>query len=114
MDICKGAKCISRVSAKGFAYNFKEGAMAFPDALDRPSRTVITSEGGESISRTKHAVRDADGRLRRLLPKELEELNGFPRGFTQLAGVNKIARARLMGIALRAGVVACIAAAMVR
>ena len=112
-EYAKGAKSIPRVSATGFAYNFSEGAMSFPDSLDRPSRTIITSEGGTSASRTKHVVRAADGRLRRLTPEELEELNGFPRGFTSLEGVNDIARARLMGNALITGVVACIAAAMV-
>jgi DNA (cytosine-5)-methyltransferase 1 len=112
-EYAKGAKSVPRVSATGFAYNFTEGAMAFPDALDRPSRTIITSEGGTSVSRTKHVVRDADGRLRRLVPEELEALNGFPRGFTQLDGVNDIARAKLMGNALITGVVASIAAAMV-
>ena len=109
----KGAKSIDRVAASGFAYAFSEGAIAFPDALDKPSRTVITSEGGPSASRTKHVVQAADGRLRRLTPEELEELNGFPRGFTSLDAVNDIARARLMGNALITGVVACIAAAMV-
>ena len=112
-EYAKGAKSVPRVSATGFAYDFKEGAMAFPDALDKPSRTVITSEGGASASRTKHAVRAVDGRLRRLTPEELEELNGFPRGFTQLDGVNDIARAKLMGNALITGVVARIGLAMV-
>jgi DNA (cytosine-5)-methyltransferase 1 len=111
-EYAKGAKCVPRVSATGFAYDFKEGAMPFPDALDKPSRTIITSEGGTSASRTKHAVRAADGRLRRLTPEELEELNGFPRGFTRLEGVNAIARARLMGNALITGLVARIGAAM--
>lgn len=112
-EYAKGAKSVPRVSASGFAYNFTEGTMAFPDALNRQSRTIITSEGGTSVSRTKHVVRDAHGRLRRLTPEELEELNGFPRGFTKLDEVNDIARARLMGNALITGVVACIAAAMV-
>ncbi|CAM8635947.1 Dcm Site-specific DNA methylase [Comamonadaceae bacterium] len=112
-EYAKGAKSVPRVSATGFAYNFTEGAMAFPDVLDRPSRTIITSEGGTSVSRTKHVVRDADGRLRRLVPEELEALSGFPRGFTQLDGVNDIARAKLMGNALIPGVVARIAATMV-
>lgn len=111
-EYAKGAKSVPRVSATGFAYNFTEGAMAFPDALDRPSRTIITSEGGTSVSRTKHVVRDVDGRLRRLVPDELEVLNGFPRGFTKLDEINDIARARLMGNALITGVVARIAAAM--
>lgn len=111
-EYAKGAKSVPRVSATGFAYNFTEGAMAFPDALDKPSRTIITSEGGTSVARTKHVVRDADGRLRRLTPEELEVLSGFPRGFTRLDGVNDIARAKLMGNSLITGVVARIAEAM--
>lgn len=110
----KGAKSIPRINAAGFAYTFSEGAMSLPDSLDKPSRTIITSEGGVAALRTKHVVRAADGRLRRLTPEELEALNGFPRGFTVLDGVTGIARARLMGNAVITGVVACIAAAMVR
>lgn len=109
----KGAKAVDRVSKNGFAYQYKEGALAFPDALDKPSRTVITGEGGPAASRTKHVVRAADGRLRRLTPEELEELNGFPRGFTKLAGVSDVKRAFMMGNALVTGVVACIGSAMV-
>lgn len=111
-EYAKGAKCIPRVSATGLAYNFTEGAMSFPDSLEKPSRTVITSEGGAAASRTKHVVRAADGRLRRLTPDELEELNGFPRGFTLLEGVSDVVRARLMGNALVTGVVARIGMAM--
>ncbi len=95
----KAAKVTPRM-VNGFEYNYSEGAMCFPDALDRPSRTIITSEGGTTPSRTKHAVRDASGRLRRLTPEELESLNGFPRGYTELQGVSDAARARLMGNAL--------------
>jgi len=61
----KGAKSIARVSAHGHAYHFSEGAMAFPDRLDAPARTIITSEGGAGAARTTHVVRHADGRLRR-------------------------------------------------
>ncbi|WP_322008015.1 DNA (cytosine-5-)-methyltransferase [Paraburkholderia tropica] len=95
----KGAKATPRL-VNGFQYNYSEGAMSFPDALDRPSRTIITSEGGTTPSRTKHAVRETSGRLRRLTPEELESLNGFPRGFTAVEGVSDVARARLMGNAL--------------
>lgn len=108
----KGAKAVDRVTAEGFAYTFTEGGLAFPDALDKPSRTVITGEGGAAASRTKHVVRTAEGRLRRLVPEELEELNGFPRGFTQAPGVTDVKRAFMMGNALVMGVVACIGAAM--
>lgn len=105
----KGAKRVDRVSRTGHAYVFSEGAVAFPDPLDRPSRTVITSEGGKAATRSKHVVRTADGRLRRLTPEELEELTGFPRGFTAVAGVRDTQRAFLMGNALVPGLVARIA-----
>lgn len=74
--------------------------MAFPDRLDAPARTVITSEGGAGASRTTHVVRHADGRLRRLVPEELEVLNGFALGFTDIAGITPAKRGFLMGNAL--------------
>jgi DNA (cytosine-5)-methyltransferase 1 len=101
----KGAKAHERVSETGFSYQYSEGPMSFPDRLDRPSRTLITSEGGTSPSRTKHAVKHADGRLRRLVPEELEVLTGFPRGFTEAEGVTDSERAFLMGNSLLTGVV---------
>jgi DNA (cytosine-5)-methyltransferase 1 len=102
----KGAKRVERVTAQGHAYTYAEGAVAFPDSLDRPARTIITSEGGSGASRTKHVVATADGRLRRLTPDELDALNGFPRGFTDVDGVTPTQRAFLMGNALVTGVVA--------
>ena len=109
----KGAKSIPRVHADGHSYAYKEGTMAFPDSLDKPARTVITSEGGMAASRTKHVVRGADGRLRRLTPDELDMLNGFPRGFTRLDGVSDAKRAFLMGNALVTGIVARIGLCLV-
>ena len=44
------------VSGASFAYGYKEGGMAFPDPLDAPGRTIITSEGGASVSRFKHVI----------------------------------------------------------
>jgi DNA (cytosine-5)-methyltransferase 1 len=108
----KGAKAKERVRSDGAAWTYREGAVAFPDPLDRPSRTVITSEGGRAATRTKHAVRAADGRLRRLTPDELDQLNGFPRGFTSLNGVSDAKRAFLMGNALVVGIVARIGASL--
>lgn len=102
---CKGAKRIPRVSATGHVYTYSEGAMAFPDPLDRPARTVITSEGGASPSRTTHVVRHADGRLRRLTPEEVEALMGFARGHTALDGIRPAQRVALMGNAIVVGVV---------
>ncbi len=91
---------------------YSEGAVAFPDALEKPSRTIITTEGGSGASRTRHAVLSSDGRIRRLTPDELEELNGFPRGFTAIEGLTPSQRAFLMGNALVCGIVTRIATAL--
>ena len=107
-EYLKGAKRETRTKADGFSYVYTEGAVGFPDDLARPSRTVITAEGGSAPSRSKHVVRDETGRLRRLTPDELEVLNGFPRGFTRLDGVSDVKRAFMMGNALVAGLVAAI------
>ncbi len=100
----KGSKSEVRVNkTTGFSYNYAEGAMVFPDRLDKPSRTIITAEGGSAPSRFKHVVRTEDGRLRRLLPVELERLNMFPDQHTREASDNR--RAFLMGNALVVGIV---------
>lgn len=81
-EFLKGAKALDRVDKKtGYSYKYSEGSMAFPDRLDRPSRTILTGEGGPSPSRFKHIIKTAKG-YRRLLPLELERLSGFPDGWT--------------------------------
>lgn len=101
----KGAKKISRISKEGYEYVFSEGGMAFPDCLDKPSRTMITGEGGASPSRFKHVVQTPSGRYRRLIPIELERLNMFPDNHTFHPEVSDGRRAFLMGNALVCGVV---------
>ena len=101
----KGPKKIDRVSKQGFAYVFSEGGMAFPDYLDKPSRTMITGEGGSSPSRFKHVIQTPSGRYRRLIPIELERLNMFPDNHTYHPDVSDGRRAFLMGNALVCGVV---------
>ncbi len=101
----KGAKKISRVSKEGFEYVFSEGGMAFPDYLDKPSRTMITGEGGSAPSRFKHVVQTPSGRYRRLIPIELERLNMFPDNHTYHPEVSDGRRAFLMGNALVCGIV---------
>lgn len=101
----KGPKKINRISKEGFEYLYSEGGMAFPDYLDRPSRTIITGEGGTAPSRFKHVVKCKSGRHRRLIPLELERLNMFPDNHTYHPEVSDTRRAFLMGNALVCGVV---------
>ena len=100
----KGSKSLKRINkATGFEYNYTEGAMAFPDYLDRASRTIITGEGGAAPSRFKHIIKTKSGRYRRLVPVELERLNMFPDNYT--FGSLDLRRAFLMGNALVTGIV---------
>lgn len=100
----KGAKSEQRTNKRnGFSYNYSEGPMVFPDALDRPSRTIITGEGGAAPSRFKHVVRTSSGKLRRLTPVELERLNMFPDNHTKEA--SDVKRAFFMGNALVVGII---------
>lgn len=101
----KGAKKIERTSKEGYKYFFSEGGMTFPDYLDKPSRTIITGEGGPSASRFKHVVLTPSGRYRRLIPLELERLNMFPDNHTLHPDVTDGRRAFLMGNALVCGVI---------
>jgi DNA (cytosine-5)-methyltransferase 1 len=100
----KGSKSEIRQTKEGFKYNYSEGSMIFPDALDNASRTIITGEGGKSPSRFKHVV-EQNGRLRRLTPVELERLNMFPDNHTKLNGITDTKRAFFMGNALVVGIV---------
>lgn len=100
----KGAKKEMRTNAQGFEYNYSEGGMIFPDPLDKPSRTIITGEGGKSASRFKHVIQTPKG-FRRLSPVELERLNMFPDDHTKLEGVSDTKRAFFMGNALVVGVI---------
>jgi DNA (cytosine-5)-methyltransferase 1 len=127
----KGAKREPRKGTEGFTYLYSEGPVTFPDALDKPSRTIITGEGGSGASRFKHVVKfklsgshkkwlenyDRDeiakvreltnlGKnewVRRLNPVELERLNMMPDNHTLGHSASK--RAFLMGNALVVGVV---------
>ena len=100
----KGAKKEMRKNAQGFEYNYSEGGMIFPDSLDKPSRTIITGEGGKSASRFKHVIKTAKG-YRRLSPVELERLNMFPDNHTKFDGITDTKRAFFMGNALVVGVI---------
>lgn len=103
-EYLKGSKHEVKKNKSGFEFVYSEGAMAFPDALDKPSRTIITSEGGNTPSRFKHVIIDPEnGRYRRLVPVELERLDMFPDNHT--AGESDVKRAFFMGNALVCGIV---------
>ena len=92
-----GSKHELRHRKNGTPYFFSEGAMAFPDSLDLPSRTMLTSEG--TVSRSSHVVVDPwTQRLRTLTPIECERLNSFPDDWT--AGMPERPRYFTMGNAL--------------
>ena len=87
------------------SYNYDEGAIAFPDPTDRPSRTVVTSEIGRSASRMRHIIRHEDGTYRTLFPIETERLNMFPDDWTRIEGIPDSKRGFMMGNALVVGIV---------
>jgi DNA (cytosine-5)-methyltransferase 1 len=103
-EYLKGAKKEKRTTKEGFEYNYSEGGMIYPDALDNASRTIITGEGGKSPSRFKHVI-VSDRGLRRLTPIELERLNMFPDNHTKIDGITDTKRAFFMGNALVVGVI---------
>lgn len=107
----KGSKKEERFGRDGFSYFYNEGPVAFPEPLNRPSRTILTGEGGRSASRFKHVIKKPNGRYRRLTPVELERLNGFPDDWTD-TGMPDTKRAFMMGNALVVGVVRRIGVAL--
>jgi DNA (cytosine-5)-methyltransferase 1 len=104
-EYLKGSKREERIDKKtGYAYTYSEGKMAFPDLPENPARTILTGEGGRGASRFKHVVLTDSGRYRRLVPDELDQLQGFPKGWTD-TGMTDGHRAFCMGNALVVGVV---------
>lgn len=113
-EYLKGAKKEERKTSSGHTYFYSEGSMTFPDALDKPSRTIITGEGGIGASRFKHVVKTPSGRLRRLTPIELERLDMFPDNHTQLDGVSDGKRAFICGNALVVGAIELVGKSLAR
>lgn len=94
----KGPKAINRTSKDGHEYVFREGGIAFPDPIDKPARTMLTSEA--SKNRSTHVVSDIEtGKLRLLTPLECERINGFPDNWTD-TGMTQAFRYFCMGNAL--------------
>ena len=102
-EYLRGSKSEERVASNGFSYRYQEGGIAYPDPTDRPSRTILTGEGGSSPSRFKHVVEMADGRLRRLTPRARTPQR-LPRRLDQHRDARR-RRAFMMGNALVVGLI---------
>ncbi len=97
-EYLKGAKKIKRMSKTGHEYIFSEGAISFPDDIELPARTMLTSES--SVNRSTHVIRDPqNGRLRLLTPLEAERIQGFTDNWTDIGMPEKF-RYFCMGNAL--------------
>lgn len=101
--ILKGSKRIPRVKPDGTPYFYAEGSMPYPDNLDGPARTMLTSEGG--VGRSTHVIEDFKTKKKRFLtPIECERINGFPDDWTN-TGMTDRKRNFMMGNALVVGVI---------
>lgn len=96
----RGPKKINRVSADGHEYVFSEGGMSETDDLNKPGRTMLTSEA--SKNRSTHIIK-VNNKIRKLTPIECERLNGFPDNWTDTMG--ECMRYFCMGNALVTGVI---------
>lgn len=105
-EYLKGSKKVPRKRPNGESYFFSEGKLAFPDKLDVPARTMLTSES--TTNRSSHVVKDVkSGNLRTLTPIEAERIQMFPDNWTNIGSKAMTERRRyfMMGNALVVGVV---------
>lgn len=94
----KGAKKIEREAKNGHKYIYSEGPVGFPDSLDKPARTMLTSES--TVNRSSHAVIDPEtNEIRIITPIEAERIQGFPDDWTN-TGMSERFRYFCMGNAL--------------
>lgn len=97
-EYLKGAKKVKRTSKTGHQYTFSEGPVAFPDDIELPARTMLTSES--SVNRSTHVIRDPqNGKLRLITPLEAERIQGFDDNWTNMGMPEKF-RYFCMGNAL--------------
>lgn len=100
-EYLKDSKRIPR-EKNGVKYTYSEGKMTFPEDLNLPGRTMLTSEG--TVNRSTHVIQDLTGKLRILTPVETERLNDFPDNWTN-TGMPEKRRYFMMGNALVTGLV---------
>ena len=102
-EYLKGSKKIERVAANGHKYFYSEGPVPFPDKLDAPARTMLTSEG--TVNRSSHIILDPKSKKYRILtPIECERLDEFPDNWTN-TGMPEKRRYFMMGNALVCGLI---------
>ncbi len=102
-EYLKGSKKIQRTSNTGHSYTFSEGPIAFPDPIDKPARTMLTSES--SVNRSTHVIEDPEtNQLRLITPMEAERIQGFDDNWTN-TGMPEKFRYFCMGNALVVGAV---------
>ena len=103
----KGSKKLERKKPNGETYCYSEGAIAFPDHLDVPARTMLTSES--TTNRSYHIIGvDEDNDIyRTLTPVEAERIQMFPDNWTNVESKAMTERRRyfMMGNALVVGIV---------
>ncbi len=98
----KGSKRIERTSANGHKYIYSEGSMSFPENIDEPARTMLTSEG--TTNRSSHIIYDKDiEKYRILTPAECELIQMFPPNWTDT--MPRRNRYFMMGNALVTGII---------
>lgn len=73
------------------------------------ANSILTGEGGKGASRMKHAIYAQNGKVRRLVPDGLDQIQMFPKGWTadEGGGGKKMTdgqRAFCMGNALVVGI----------
>ncbi len=99
----KGSKKILRKSKTGHEYYYSEGSIPFPDKLDAPGRTMLTSEG--TTNRSSHFILDPNSnRYRILTPVECERMDEFPDNWTNI-GMSPKRRYFIAGNALVCGLI---------
>ena len=99
----KGGKKIERVSSAGHKYTYSEGSMSFPENMEVPARTMLTSEG--TINRSSHIIFDENLKSYRILTEvETELIQMFPPNWTNTMPSRK--RYFMMGNALVTGIIA--------
>lgn len=98
----KSSKRIERINKQGKSYIYSEGEMSFPENLNKPARTLLTSEG--SINRSSHIIYDENINDYRILTEiECELIQMFPINWTDTMKSRK--RYFVMGNALVTGII---------